>query len=99
VVLQATDETTLAQLREALLDPAKLARVQGDLVLVRGAQVDAYRVGNTYEVGSMAWWRWIWFQLHQRPLLLVALAGLFGLLIALPIYRSLRLRAQQRLRA
>jgi hypothetical protein len=55
-------------------------------------------VGSTYELGSMAWWRWIWYQLHQRPLLLVALAGLFGLLIALPIYRSLRLRAQQRLR-
>jgi hypothetical protein len=98
VVLQATDEATLAQVREVLLDPAKLARVQGDLVLVRGPQVDAYRVGSTYELGSMAWWRWIWYQLHQRPLLLVALAGLFGLLIALPIYRSLRLRAQQRLR-
>jgi hypothetical protein len=99
VVLQATDEATLAQVRDVLLDPGKLARVQGDLVMVRGPQVDAYRVGNTYEVGSMAWWRWIWFQLHQRPLLLVALAGLFGLLIALPIYRSLRLRAQQRLRS
>ncbi|MFM2066435.1 MAG: hypothetical protein RLZZ584_1344 [Pseudomonadota bacterium] len=99
VVLQATDESSLAEVRQLLLDPAKLARVQGDLVLVRAGQVDAFRVGSTYEVGSLAWWRWVWFQLHQRPLLLVALAGLFGLLVALPVYRSLRLRAQRRLQA
>jgi hypothetical protein len=99
VVLQATDDTTLAHVRDLLLDPAKLAQVQGDLVVVRGEQVNAYRVGSTYELGSLAWWRWVWFQLHQRPLLLVALAGLFGLLVALPVYRSLRLRAQRRLLA
>ncbi len=96
VALQATDRATLGLMRAALLDPAKIARMQGDLVLARGSQLEAFRIGDVYQVGELRWWRWLWFQMRGHPLLLVALVSLISLLLALSIYRALRSRAERR---
>ncbi|RZS57831.1 cellulose biosynthesis cyclic di-GMP-binding regulatory protein BcsB [Sphaerotilus mobilis] len=96
VALQATDPAVLGAMRAAMLDPGKVAGMQGDLVLLRGAQMEAFRVGDVYQVGDLRWWRWMWFQMRGHPLLLVALVGLISLLLALTIYRALRARAERR---
>ncbi|MGY0199534.1 cellulose biosynthesis cyclic di-GMP-binding regulatory protein BcsB [Leptothrix sp. BB-3] len=96
VALQATDPSTLGVMRAALLDPGKVAQMQGDLVLVRGTQLESFRVGDVYQVGELRWWRWVWFQMRGHPLLLVLLVGLVSLLLALTIYRALRARAERR---
>jgi hypothetical protein len=70
--------------------------MQGDLVLLRGNHLEAFRVGDVYQVGDLRWWRWMWFQMRGHPLLLVALVGLISLLLALTIYRALRARAERR---
>jgi len=97
VVLNATDESALPAAADALLDAGKVRQVRGDLVLLRGQAVDAFRVGEVYYVGSLRWWRWVWFQLHTHPVLLAALGLLLGVAVALIVYRALRRIAQRRL--
>ncbi|HYA66190.1 MAG TPA: cellulose biosynthesis cyclic di-GMP-binding regulatory protein BcsB, partial [Burkholderiaceae bacterium] len=99
IVLNASDEATLPQTAAALIDPAKVREVRGDLVLLRGDAVQSYRVGDTYYVGHLAWWRWIWFQLHSHPILLVVLGLALGVFIALVVFGALRRMAARRLAA
>jgi len=97
VVLNATDASTLSALTDALLDAGKVRLVRGDLVLVHGASVDAFRVGDVYYVGHLRWWHWLWFQLHTHPLLLAAAGFVLSALVALIVFGTLRRRAARRL--
>lgn len=99
VALQATDPAALGAMRVAMLDPGKVAGMQGDLVLLRGTQLESFRVGDVYQIGELRWWRWLWFQMRGHPLLLVGLVALVSLLLALTIYRALRARAERRVQA
>ena len=99
VVLNATEATALPAASELLLDAGKLRLVRGDLVLVRGDAVDAFRVGEVYQVGELQWWRWLWFQMHTHPLLLALLGLALGLVMSLIVFRLLRIRAARRLAA
>jgi len=99
VVLNATDEATLPRTATALIDASKVRNVRGDLVLLRNDEVQSFRVGETYYVGHLSWWRWIWFQLHSHPILLVTLGLALGVFIALMIFGALRRMAARRLAA
>ncbi len=99
IVLNATDEATLPRAATALIDASKVRDVRGDLVLLRDEQVQSFRVGDTYYVGHLSWWRWLWFQLHSHPILLVALGLALGVFIALVIFGALRRMAARRLAA
>jgi cellulose synthase (UDP-forming) len=82
----------------ALRDPEQLPRVQGDLALLSGGRVQAFRVGSTYTVGSLPPWMWPDYYLGNNPYaLLLLLAGALVLLAA-PLYWILRRRAARRLR-
>lgn len=97
VLFNATDANALTLASEALLDAGKLRLVRGDLVLLRGDNVEAFRVGDTYHVGELRWWRWLWFQLHTHPLLLALLGLLVGMVMSLVVFRLLRAMAVRRL--
>jgi hypothetical protein len=99
VVLNATDAATLPRAAEALVDPGKVRLVRGDLALLRDGGVQSYRVGDTYYVGHLSWWRWLWFQLHTHPLLLVLLGLILGIFFALVVYGAMRRMAARRLAA
>ncbi|HXY21941.1 MAG TPA: cellulose biosynthesis cyclic di-GMP-binding regulatory protein BcsB, partial [Burkholderiaceae bacterium] len=99
VVLNATDAATLPRTAAALIDASKVRNVRGDLVLLRDEEVQSFRVGDTYYVGHLSWWRWIWFQLHSHPILLVTLGLALGVFIALVIFGALRRMAARRLAA
>jgi hypothetical protein len=99
VVLNATDAATLPRAAEALIDPGQVREVRGDLALLRGANVQSYRVGETYFVGHLSWWRWIWFQLHAHPLVLVFLGLVLGVFVALVAFAAMRRMAARRLAA
>jgi hypothetical protein len=73
--------------------------VRGDLALVRNDTVQSYRVGETYFVGHLSWWRWIWFQLHSHPLVLVGIGLLLGVFLALVVFSAMRRMAARRLAA
>jgi hypothetical protein len=99
VVLNATDAAALPIAANALIDAGKVREVRGDLVLLRGEGVQSYRVGDTYYVGHLSWWRWIWFQLHSHPLVLAALGLLLGVFLALLVFATMRRMAARRLAA
>jgi len=99
VLLNATDAAALPLASEALLDAGKLRLVRGDLVLLRGDAVEAFRVGGTFNVGELRWWRWTWYQLHTHPLLLALLGLLVGMVMSLVVFRLLRALAVRRLAA
>lgn len=97
VLFNATDANALPLAADALLDAGKLRLVRGDLVLLRGDNVEAFRVGDTFHVGELRWWRWLWFQLHTHPLLLALLGLLVGVVMSLVVFRLLRAMAMRRL--
>jgi len=99
VVLNATDAQTLPRTAAALIDASKVRDVHGDLVLLRGEALQSYRVGETYYVGHLSWWRWIWFQLHSHPVFLVLLGLLLGVFLALVVFGAMRRMAARRLAA
>lgn len=97
VVINGTDAASLPSATEALLDRGKARLIQGDLVLVRGDTVEPFRIGETYNVGHLTWWRWMWLQFHDHPLLLALLAIVMAILIAVLLYAVLRRVAARRL--
>jgi hypothetical protein len=99
VVLNATDADGLPRAALALIDSTKVREVRGDLALLRNETVQSYRVGDTYYVGHLSWWRWIWFQLHSHPLVLVVLGLLLGVFLALLVFSAMRRMAARRLAA
>ncbi|SPE27548.1 Cyclic di-GMP-binding protein [Burkholderiales bacterium] len=99
IVLNATDEATLPRTAAALIDPSRVRDLRGDLALLRDDAVQSFRVGDTYYVGHLSWWRWIWFQLHSHPLLLVLLGLLLGVFLALVVFGAMRRMAARRLAA
>jgi hypothetical protein len=99
IVLDATDAATLPLAAEALVDPTRVREVRGDLALLRNDSVQSFRVGDTYYVGHLSWWRWIWFQLHSHPVVLVILGLLLGVFLALVAFAAMRRMAARRLAA
>jgi hypothetical protein len=97
VVLNATEAPALPQAALALIDAGKVREVRGDLALLRADTVQSYRVGDTYYVGHLSWWRWIWFQLHTHPVVLVILGLALGVFLALLAFGAMRRMAARRL--
>lgn len=66
---------------DALLDPVRASRVQGDLTIFRSGSVEGYRTSPRYTMGELPWWTRIWLVFSRHPLLL-ALAGIAVSLVA-----------------
>lgn len=99
VLLVGDDAAARARLLEQLLDAQQVARVQGDVVGLRGDRLESFRLGARYHSGSLPGWRKLWFHLQDQALLLGALALLAVLTTALLAPASLRRRAERRLAA
>ena len=99
VALTGATPAALAEVVTVLLDPARLAQIQGDLSVVSGGRIAAFRTGGTYGVGDLPWWlapqAWVQGRFER-------IAGLFLLaaaLLGVPWYWALRRKAATRLRA
>ena len=83
----------------ALRDPDQQPRIQGDVALLSGGRVEAFRISRDYAVGSLPIWLWPQLYLGHRPDLILALLVGAALLLAIPAYWAMRRRAATRLRA
>jgi cellulose synthase (UDP-forming) len=88
---------SVAALMDSLRDPALLPLIQGDVALLAGGRITAYRIGPTYTVGWIPFWIWPEFLLSDRPWAVAGLLAFGCLLLATAAYWTLRRRAAQRL--
>jgi cellulose synthase (UDP-forming) len=98
VAVAAPTPAGVEAMAEALRDPARIPRIQGDLVVLSGDTLEAFRVAPSYSVGTLPVWLWPNHYLGSRPWMLLGLMMGAALLIALPLRAALRRRAVHRLR-
>jgi cellulose synthase operon protein B len=97
VALSANTSDRLGDLLDVLGDDARLNEVRGDLTVVRQKLVVGLTVGDTYYVGHLPWYAWLWVHISKYPALM-ALAGILaGLFVALTVYWALGRLAAHRL--
>ncbi len=98
VALTGSSPAGLESMVIALRDPEQVPRVQGDLALLSGGRVSAFRVASTYQVGTLPPWLWPEFYLGNNPWFLLGVLLVVLILVPAPLYWILRRRAAQRLR-
>jgi hypothetical protein len=97
VALAANASDRLGDLLDVLGDDTKLGEVRGDLTVVRQKVVVGLSVGDTYYVGHLPWYAWLWIHISRYPALM-ALAGILaGLFVALTVFWALGRLAAHRL--
>ncbi|MCW8085679.1 UDP-forming cellulose synthase catalytic subunit [Sabulicella glaciei] len=99
VAVTGATPAAMGEVVSALLDPARVAQIQGDLSVFSGTGIAAFRTGATYGVGDLPWWlvpqAWMQGRFERLAIALVAAAFLLGL----PWYWIMRRKAASRLRA
>ncbi|MDP3416617.1 MAG: UDP-forming cellulose synthase catalytic subunit [Falsiroseomonas sp.] len=97
-VLGATP-LALANAVATLRDPATAGQVQGDLSVLNGSRISAFRTGRGYSVGNPPWWLVPYLWIGEDPYVVIALMLAAALLLGLPTAWMLRRRSAMRLRA
>ena len=83
----------------ALRDHDGSAAIQGDVALVQGTQVSAFRTTPGYDLGSLPPWLWVQRWLGDHPFRVAVLLVAAACLAGMPLFWLLRRRAALRLRA
>jgi len=97
VALAANSSDRLGDLLDVLADDTRVGEVRGDLTVVRQKIVVGLTVGDTYYVGHLPWYAWLWVHISRYPALM-ALAGILaGLFVALTVFWALGRLAAHRL--
>ena len=97
VMLSSDHAGGLDQVIDALLDPERLAAIQGSVTVVRGDQVTSLLAEKSYHVGKLPPLLYMQWFLSRHPLLLMALGIAGAFLLGLVMYLALRSRARARL--
>ncbi|WP_458096940.1 UDP-forming cellulose synthase catalytic subunit [Roseomonas sp. WA12] len=82
----------------ALRDPDQQPRIQGDVAYLTNGRVDSFKVSRNYGVGSLPITLLPQRYLTTRPDLMLGLLVIAALVVAIPLYWTLRRRAIRRLR-
>ena len=97
VALAANASDQLGSLLDVLGDDARVGQVGGDLTVVRGKLVTPLIVGDTYYVGHLPWYAWLWVHISRYPALMAIAGILAGLFVALTVFWALGRIAARRL--
>ena len=98
VAIAAPTPAAVEAVAEALRDPTRIPRVQGDLVLLTPDGIESFRTAPSYGVGSLPFWLWPNYYLGAQPWVLLLMMIGASVLIGLPVLVTLRRRAVRRLR-
>jgi len=99
VALTGTDAHATNALLDTLEDEGKVPMIRGDLAIVRAGDVQSYQSDALYYVGSLSWWKWLWFHLSRHPVLLTLVTLAVAIVVALWLYGWLQRRVARRLQA
>jgi hypothetical protein len=72
--------------------------MHGSSVFIHPNKVESFLTGKTYFVGDLPLWTAIWFHLSEHPVLLAITTVSASLVLAVLLWRVLRLAARRRLR-
>lgn len=97
VALLADSPRAYQLLNNALLDSGKRAAIYGSASIIRESGVNSLRVGDRYFVGHLPWWERLWHALASHPVLMALFAVVVALLVALMVWRLMRLVTRRRL--
>lgn len=97
VVMYADKPADLHKISEVLVDPERIATVQGDFAVLDDKTVDHVKVSPTYYLGSLPSLSKLRWFFSDQPLLLGLLAVLVCVLLAAALYRPLRRVLSKRL--
>jgi cellulose synthase (UDP-forming) len=98
VAIAAPTPAAVEAVAEALRDPARIPRVQGDLVLLTPDGIEAFRTTASYGVGTLPFWLWPNYYLGEQPWMLLMLMIGASVLVGIPVLVTLRRRSVRRLR-
>jgi cellulose synthase (UDP-forming) len=99
VALLGATPLALANAVATLRDPATAGQVQGDLAVLNGSRISAFRTGRGYSVGNPPWWLAPYLWIDEDPWTVIGLMLAASLLLGLPTAWMLRRRSAMRLRA
>lgn len=97
VALLADSPHAYQLLNNALLDTGKRAAIYGSAAIIRESGVNSLRVGDRYFVGHLPWWERLWHGLATHPVLMALFAVIVVVLVALMVWRLMRLVTRRRL--
>jgi cellulose synthase operon protein B len=97
VALAGTDASAADSLVAALEDDGKVGLIRGELAIVRGDGIQSFSNGDSYYVGSLSWWQWLWFHFSRHALLLTLVALATAVVAGLFIYGRLQRLVKKRL--
>lgn len=97
VALTATSYDALLSGIDALQDGEQISKIHGDIAFIRNSNVESFRTGEPYYVGSLPWWLVVWFHLSRYPILLSVMGLIAGLIVAAWLFSTLQSIAARRL--
>lgn len=96
VAILADSTAGQSLMNDALQDSGKRAAISGSVAVVRASGVNSLRVGDVYFVGHLPWWEQAWNMLATHPGWLAVMAAVLVVLVALLLWRALRLLSRRR---
>ncbi len=99
VAITGATPAAVAQMVQALRDPALAPAIQGDTSILTGSGVQSFRTMAPYHVGEAPWWLLPQIWMGDRPERALLLLLAVGVVLGLPIYWILRRREITRLRS
>ena len=98
LAIAAPTPAAVEAMAEALRDPARIPRIQGDLVLLTPEGIQSFRTTQSYGVGTLPFWLWPNYYLGGQPWMLLMMMVGASFLVGLPVLVALRRRSVRRLR-
>ena len=80
-----------------MIDSGKKSSMSGSVVVLRESGVNSMRVGDVYYGGQLPWWERLWHVFSTHPILVAVLSAVSVVLLAIVLWRLLRILRRRRL--
>jgi hypothetical protein len=97
IAMIGSDAAAADSLVGVLEDESKVPLIRGELAVVRNNGVQSYQGTDTYYVGSLSWWQWLWFHFSRHGVLLTLISLATAIGAGLLIYGRLQRLVTKRL--
>lgn len=98
LLITGTDDNSFMKVSESLLSYDKVSKIRGSVALLRGEQIQSYRVGDTFVSGALPWWLKVRIAFSEYPALVALTGAGAGIALAILLYGWLARRAGRRLK-